>query len=305
MGIHGLHQSTKHLIQKQHMSAFQNRRVCIDASGWIIRGGVGSSRDLYTDPGFTGMPWVDFAMSMVTMLDHYSITPVFVFDGKRLDLKKDTSDERQAKRQAAMKIAMDLEASGDVENAEKKWKQVFQATQQMTEDLQAALDYNEIEYITAENEADQQMASMVLRGEADAVITEDSDMVAYGVSCIIFKLQLDGTCDVLDTDMEHHDPEDSKRKIVVQLHTLTRFQRALVCTFAGNDYISSPAKGLGFKKMYNLLRRVSTWDEAVSAIGEIATTAQDYFEKARLVFDVFSCVHRYSKTGRCSRVILM
>lgn len=305
MGIHGLHQSTKHLIQKKHMSAFLNKRVCIDASGWIIRGGVGASRELYTNPEFTGKPWVDFAMTMVTMLDQYNITPIFVFDGKRLDLKQDTSEERQTKRQTAFDVAKAFESAGDIEQAEKKWKQVFEATAQMTDDLQAALEYNQIEYVMAENEADQQMASMVLQGDADAVITEDSDMVAYGVPCIIFKLQLDGTCDVLDTTMEYTDEEDSKRKITVQLHTLTRIQKALVCTFAGNDYISSPAKGLGFKKIYNLLRRVSTWDEAVSAISDTTTVCTEYLEKAKRVFDVFMFCHRYSKTGKVSRMILM
>ena len=43
-------------------------------------------------------------------------------------------------------------------------------------------------------EADSQLAFIVSSGLADFIITEDSDLLAYGSQYTLFKLRLSGTC---------------------------------------------------------------------------------------------------------------
>ncbi len=54
-----------------------------------------------------------------------------------------------------------------------------------------------IDFVVAPYEADAQIAQLVHSGLAQVAISEDSDLVAYGVEEIIFKLQISGECNVL------------------------------------------------------------------------------------------------------------
>ena len=58
-----------------------------------------------------------------------------------------------------------------------------------------ALKQAGIPYVVAPYEADAQMAYMARSGIVDLVITEDSDLLAYGCPEVVFKLQRSGDCD--------------------------------------------------------------------------------------------------------------
>jgi exonuclease-1 len=60
-----------------------------------------------------------------------------------------------------------------------------------------ALFTKNIEFIVSPYESDSQMAKLVKLGIADVVITEDSDLIIYGVS-VILKLNQDGECDYVN-----------------------------------------------------------------------------------------------------------
>ena len=49
-----------------------------------------------------------------------------------------------------------------------------------------------VEYIVAPYEADAQLASMYLTGRVSLVITEDSDLLAFGVKKCFYKMDSDG-----------------------------------------------------------------------------------------------------------------
>jgi exonuclease 1 len=58
-----------------------------------------------------------------------------------------------------------------------------------------ALKQAQVPYVVAPYEADAQMAYMARSGIVDLVITEDSDLLAYGCPEVVFKLQRGGDCD--------------------------------------------------------------------------------------------------------------
>ena len=61
--------------------------------------------------------------------------------------------------------------------------------------------------ITAPYEADAQMAYMILQGHASAVVTEDSDMVPFGVDRCVYKLDRSGNCLLLDEAVPNDHPQ--------------------------------------------------------------------------------------------------
>ena len=57
-----------------------------------------------------------------------------------------------------------------------------------------ALKAINVRYMVAPYEADALMAYLAKNGMVDAVITEDSDLIAYGCPCVILKLDKAGDC---------------------------------------------------------------------------------------------------------------
>lgn len=59
------------------------------------------------------------------------------------------------------------------------------------------MEKRDIDCIIAPYESDSQLAELKLLGAIDAVVTEDSDLLVYGINSI-FKLKLDGKCEYVD-----------------------------------------------------------------------------------------------------------
>lgn len=62
-----------------------------------------------------------------------------------------------------------------------------------------------VKFVVAPYEADAQLAYLVKASLADIVITEDSDLLAYGCPEVLFKLDKTGECDHIRlADMPHN-----------------------------------------------------------------------------------------------------
>lgn len=55
-----------------------------------------------------------------------------------------------------------------------------------------------VQYVVAPYEADAQLGFLARNGHVDAVITEDSDIMLFGCSRVVFKLERDGTGQEVD-----------------------------------------------------------------------------------------------------------
>ncbi len=87
--------------------------------------------------------------------------------------------------------------------------------------------------IVAPYEADAQLAYLSKHGLVDAVVSEDSDCIAYGCSDIIFKLNRDGSCDRLILS-------DIYSKCIDTKFDLRHFSPSMfleMCIIAGCDYL--------------------------------------------------------------------
>jgi exonuclease-1 len=85
-----------------------------------------------------------------------------------------------------------LEAAGRHADAAALFAQSCDVTPAMTAQLIRALRACGVAFIVAPYEADAQLAYLVRHGLADAVLTEDSDLLVFGCPEVLFKLDLDG-----------------------------------------------------------------------------------------------------------------
>jgi len=77
----------------------------------------------------------------------------------------------------------------------------------------------------------------------DLVITEDSDLIAYGVTRLLFKMNHDGTGD--EVDMRNFDS--------LSKYPLSSYEILMICVLSGCDYLKS-IRGISFKTAMRIVQ---------------------------------------------------
>jgi exonuclease-1 len=151
-----------------------------------------------------------------------------------------------------------------------------------------------IEYIVAPYEADSQLAYLYFNGDISAVITEDSDLMTFGVKDVIYKLNADGSCIYMSLDNLGVIPE-------MKYWTMDRFRQ--MCILSGCDYLASPP-GIGLKTAMKLLKKIDAY-ALIKSWMNWGTTAKapklipDYLDKFRLADLTFQHQRVYDRaTGK-------
>lgn len=112
--------------------------------------------------------------------------------------------------------------------------------------------------------ADAQLAYLDRKGIINAIISEDSDLLCFGCSKVLYKLQPDGSAIQICQDQLGSVPG-------MKNWTLERFRH--MCILSGCDYLASPP-GIGVKTAIKLLERSNayvlikswkTWGSAIKA----------------------------------------
>ena len=160
-------------------------------------------------------------------------TPVIVFDGKPPVEKSNTTKARKEQRQNNQeKLDQLIADNADQKEIDKLAKRIINITPQMIQEVKKMLDYIGVSYFVASGEADALCARLCQDGIADAVITEDMDMLCHGVPSVIrnYNKKYNGGLNVYDLD-----------KIVDGLE-ITKEQLVDVGVLAGCDYADPGAK---------------------------------------------------------------
>ncbi len=117
------------------------------------------------------------------------IIPLYVFDGKPPELKKETLIERKNIKMEALKKLETLSDSDEEFSKEyiDTFKKSFILKESHCQDIKDLLNLMGIKYINAPGEADSQLAALASYSDSkiDGVITEDSDVVIFGAKKII------------------------------------------------------------------------------------------------------------------------
>lgn len=210
--------------------------------------------------------------SYLDLLERNKIRPLVVFDGLPLPGKDRERDNRAMQRKQQQQKADQLRRSGKVTEA----RNALAAAAEINHDLVCGFiqtcRQKSIDYVVAPYEADAEIALLYEHGYVDIAISEDSDLLAYGCQKVLFKLRLDGVCEVIELGK------------VLQHLSLTQEEFLDMCIVAGCDYLEN-VRGIGIHTAHKLVTKEKTDFLAVLQRNRFAPS--DYssgFQRAKAIF---------------------
>lgn len=150
--------------------------------------------------------YVEYCLSKIRMLQRYKINPILVFDGGPLPMKAYREEQRAQRRSESKKKAdefMTLNSHSTAKLSTSAYSHMSKSadvTPEMAFMLIEALRRERVEYIVAPYEADAQLAYLDRIGRVSAVISEDSDLLLFGIKRILFKMDKFGNAEEVCLD---------------------------------------------------------------------------------------------------------
>ncbi|KNC96155.1 uncharacterized protein SPPG_08543 [Spizellomyces punctatus DAOM BR117] len=274
MGIQGLLPFLKDIHRHVHISTYRGQTVAVDTYVWLHRGAFACALELAT--GRPTRKYVDYCMRQVQFLLNHNVRPIMVFDGGCLPMKAETEKQRRKRREDNMKKGHQFLRTGQMMKATDCFRQCVDVTPRMAYEVIKELQRANVEYIVAPYEADAQITFLLNSGLASAAITEDSDLLVFGCSKVLLKLDREGNAVEISIDDFGH---------IDGMETWTHRRFRQMCILSGCDYLESP-QGVGIKKAHGLLKYKDAeelikgwrWGRAVNA----PKCPGDYLERFRL-----------------------
>lgn len=238
MGITGLLPFMEKATRPCHVSEFRGGTVAVDAYCFLHKGVSSCAEQLAR--GEDNQMYVQYCLKYVKMLQSYDIHVVMVFDGRNLPAKAETEVKRRESRKKAKQRAAELLLLGKTEEARSHLKQSIDITPKMAHNVIRECRKLNVDCIVSPYESDAQMAFFSLKGVAECVITEDSDLVLFGCKQILYKLDLQGAGRLVES-------KNLLKTMKIRPDQFTFDKFRFMCILSGCDYVNS-LSGIGLKK---------------------------------------------------------
>ncbi|XP_047956760.1 exonuclease 1 isoform X1 [Salvia hispanica] len=299
MGINNLLKFMKPYVESVHIKKYAGKRVGIDAYSWLHKGAYSCSMEVCLDmEGDKKNRFLQYFMHRISMLRHYKITPVVVFDGGSTPCKAATEDGRHRKRKANRDLAMEKLKEGDTDAASELFQKAVSITPQMAHQLIQILRSENVEFVVAPYEADAQLAYLASleteKGGIVAIISEDSDLLAYNCPAVVFKMDRYGKGEEIILK--------NALNVAGRKPSFMNFDRELftgMCILAGCDFLPS-VPGIGIVKAYNLVAKYRNLDRVLSVLklekGKVVP--EDYPTAFRQALAVFQHARVYDAASK-------
>ncbi|KAG7274016.1 hypothetical protein CRUP_032610 [Coryphaenoides rupestris] len=213
MGIQGLLQFIKDASEPVHVKKYRGQTVAVDTYCWLHKGAFSCAEKLAK--GEPTDQYVTYCMKFVDMLLSFGVKPILVFDGCNLPSKKEVEKSRRERRQANLQKGKQLLREGKI------------------------------------SEARDCFTKSINVGLAQAVITEDSDLLAFGCKKVLLKMDREGNG--LEIDQAHL----GRCRSLGGVFTEEKFRH--MCILSGCDYLAS-LYGVGLGKACKLLKMANNPD---------------------------------------------
>ncbi|KAK9084466.1 hypothetical protein Scep_030937 [Stephania cephalantha] len=253
MGIKGL---TKLLadnapksMKEQKFESYFGRKIAIDASMSIYQFLIvvgRSGTEMLTNEAGEVTSHLQGMFSRTIRLLEAGLKPLYVFDGKPPDLKKQELAKRFSKRTDATEDLAEAIETGDKEDIEKFSKRTVKVTKQHNEDCKKLLRLMGVPVIEAPSEAEAECAALCKSGVVYAVASEDMDSLTFGAPRFLRHLMDPSSRKVPVMEFE-------VAKILEELN-LTMDQFIDLCILSGCDYCES-IRGIGGQTALKLIRQ--------------------------------------------------
>jgi exonuclease-1 len=281
----------KSIHKPTHLRNFSGKTIGIDAYGWLHRGTVACAIDLAQDK--PTRKYVDFAMNRVRMLIHFGVKPYLVFDGDYLPSKGHTEKDRAARRKESRRAGLQLLQAGKTAQAQQELQKAVDVTPLMAREMIEELKAAGIPYVVAPYEADSQLTYLEQQGTIQGVLSEDSDLLVFGVRCLLTKLDQYGECVMI-----RRDDFTACRELSLVGWKLSDFR--MMAMLSGCDYLPGIEK-MGLKTAYRLVRKHKTVDRVIRAVlfdGKMKVPA-DYLESFTKAEQTFLYQWVYCQEAKC------
>nr|XP_029715845.1 exonuclease 1 [Aedes albopictus] len=238
MGITGLIPFLEKASSRCNLRDLRGQCVAIDSYCWLHKGAFACADKLAR--GETTDIHIQYCLKYVNMLLSHDIKPILVFDGRHLPAKAATEAKRRETRENAKKRSAELLRVGRTEEAKGYLRRCVDITHEMALQLIQECRKRNVDCVVAPYEADAQLAYLNRKGIAQAVITEDSDLMLFGCSKVLFKLDLTGTGLMIEAEKLYLAMACKEEK-----YSFDKFR--YMCILSGCDYLDS-LPGIGLAK---------------------------------------------------------
>ncbi|KAL6733687.1 hypothetical protein Aduo_004314 [Ancylostoma duodenale] len=254
MGIQNLLPFVKKACRQGNVSEFAGCSVAVDVSCLLHRGLFGCMESVAQGKKTTF--YIHYVSKHIKALLDLGCHVVMVFDGRPLPAKKNTNDERRQRRAENVKAAELLLSEGKINEAVDKFKRATSITLEVVEStIEHFRTYKNVDVIVSPYESDAQLAFLVNEGLADVVVTEDSDLIAFGCEKIAFKWNCEtGEC----TIYEKKELPRCFSGVMSSQFDFTKFRR--ICILSGCDYLQAGLPGIGLNKALSFFSKTSRTD---------------------------------------------
>jgi flap endonuclease-1 len=232
---------------------------------------------------------------MVSLIQHYGITPLFVFDGKPPPEKEDTLKRRREEKASAER---------DYNNAQKRLRELKKDENEDTADLEAEIDALRrkfvrirgediaqvklllasmgASYYEANGESDGICARLVHKKIAFACLSEDMDMFVYGCGRVLRYLSL------LKATVVMYD-----LKSILKLLGISFSDFKSICILAGTDYSEQSGISYDLNRALKTYSKYSRSNETIDFYDWIELWNKDKIDcqALRSIYDMFSITH--------------
>lgn len=243
MGIPGLLQFIKDAGEPISVKKYKGQTVAVDTYCWLHKGAFSCAEKLAKGEPTDQYVW--YCMKFVDMLLTFSVKPILVFDGRNLPSKQEVEKARRERREANLNKGRQLLREGKLSEARDCFTRCVNITPAMAHNLIKVARARGVDCVVAPYEADAQLAYLTKSGLAQAVITEDSDLLAYGCKKVILKMDKEGN------GLEIDQSNLGRCRSLGNVFTEEKFR--YMCILSGCDYLPS-LHGIGLGKACKLLR---------------------------------------------------
>ncbi|XP_053292501.1 exonuclease 1 isoform X1 [Pleuronectes platessa] len=243
MGITGLLQFINDASEPISVKKYRGQTVAVDTYCWLHKGAFSCAEKLAK--GEPTDQYVRYCMKFVDMLLTFGVKPVLVFDGRNLPSKQGVDKARRERRQANLQKGRQLLREGKLSEARDCFTRCVNITPAMAHNLIKVARARGVDCVVAPYEADAQLAYLNKSGLAQAVITEDSDLLAFGCKKVILKMDKQGN------GLEIDQSNLGRCRSLGNVFTEEKFR--YMCIISGCDYLPS-LHGIGLGKACKLLR---------------------------------------------------
>jgi len=207
-----------------------------------------------------------------------NIKPIYIFDGKPPEFKKEVAAQRRDARAEAMREWKEALKRKDYEAAKKFAQRSSTVTEEIVEDSKNLLDAMGVPWLQASSEGEALCALLCKNNDAYAAATQDYDSLLFGSPRLVRNLSITGKKKRGDTYITIN-PESMILEDVLKELEINHDQLIILSILVGTDYNEGGVSGYGPKKALDLVREKKTLKNVFkNIIWDFPVSAEDIFE---------------------------